>query len=225
MFDIGPSPYDVRFSAFRIPIRVHWSFWLLMILLGWYPNQPDKTFIFVMCGFVSVLVHELGHALTAEAFGWRTHIILFMNGGVAISDRSGPLRPWRNLLVALMGPGAGFMLLIAVVAIHIVLVVNRVALSERAAYVIESLEWINGIWSVLNLFPVLPLDGGHVCLSFLQGIRFPYAVQVVLFLGAALSGIGAYVFLRSGPFQMFGAFLLLFCAQNAMALMQTQQRR
>lgn len=225
MFDLGPSPFDVRFTAFRIPVRVHWTFWVLMALLGWNPDQLDKTFIFVMCGFVSVLVHEFGHGLTAEAFGWPTHIILFVNGGVAVSNRVGPFSPWRNFFVSLMGPGAGFLLLLIVVAVHIALILNDVVLSERTAYFLTSMEQINLIWSILNLFPVLPLDGGHILLSFLQGIRLPAATHIVLFVGAVLSGAGAFYLLRSGGMQMFGAFLLLFCVQNAMALSQTWQRR
>ena len=220
MFDIGPSPFDVRLVAFRIPIRVHWSFWLLMGLLGWEPHRPDLTFIWVMCGFVSVLVHELGHALTSEAFGWPTHIILFFNGGVAISDRTGSFRPWRNMLVALMGPAAGLMLYLIVVAVDFALAINHVVVDERLREAISDLRFINLVWTLLNLLPVLPLDGGHICLSFLQGLRFPLAAQATLLLGALVSGFVAYVLLQSGTPQMFAIFMVLFCVQNVMALFQ-----
>ena len=67
MLGLDPTPFDVRLVAFRIPIRVHPSFWVVSVLLSWNPDHLDLVFLWMICLFVSILVHELGHALVAEA--------------------------------------------------------------------------------------------------------------------------------------------------------------
>ena len=76
MFTINPTPFDIRLVAFRIPIRVHPSFWLGSLIFGQSLGSPELIFLWVICSFVSILIHELGHALTAEAYGWPTEIVL-----------------------------------------------------------------------------------------------------------------------------------------------------
>src|SRR5262245_37099251 len=62
-----PLPYDLRWRMFGIPVRVHWTFWLFTAILGF--NIVEFGFVYLLvwmaCAFVSILVHELGHALTA----------------------------------------------------------------------------------------------------------------------------------------------------------------
>jgi stage IV sporulation protein FB len=214
MFDIGPSQFDVRLVAFRIPIRVHWSFWLVSILLGWNPERADLVFIWVVCSFFAILVHELGHALTAEWFGWPSQIVLYFGGGLAMSDRHRNYSHWRSIAVSAMGPGAGFLFLAVVVGIHIAINLNHIRVHEYVAYTIRYLEIMNLFYGLFNLLPVLPLDGGQICSSLCQQLRLRDPAGVTMKIGIVASGGAAYLFFAVLNQQFAGMMMLMLCLQN-----------
>ncbi|MEI8379983.1 MAG: site-2 protease family protein [Planctomycetota bacterium] len=221
MFGIEPTPFDLRMIAFRIPIRVHPSFWIAGLLFSWSPNHPDLMFLWIMCLFVSILVHELGHAVMAEAFGWPSEVLLYWCGGLAFSNRHHNRTHWRDIAVSLAGPFAGFGLfgLTAVVAI---------LLKERphpiVAIVIYNLIQINLLWGLVNLLPVYPLDGGQVCQSLLAWLGFRNPVRTSAQI-SVLAGGAAAVFFFSYLHQPFGGMLFaMLCLQN-LATLQTSEFR
>lgn len=123
------TAYDLRFGLFGIPIRVHPFFWLVGVFLG-ARGHPSVLIMWVGVLFVSILVHELGHALTMRYFGLRPHVVLYSFGGMAIADSGfsefgGPSSEFggpsarigarERILYTLAGPGAGFMLAALVV--------------------------------------------------------------------------------------------------------------
>jgi Zn-dependent protease len=170
---VAPTPYDLRFSLFGIPVRVHPFFWLFSLVMGWSPHSPQLMLIWVGCVFVSILVHELGHALTAQYFGWQPHIVLYSFGGYASFDPTWGHSTARSILVTLAGPGAGFVLFGLVVGIEMLLAHQGVHLSFLARVAFRDMEWINLWWGVMNLLPVYPLDGGQICRAALGHWR-PY---------------------------------------------------
>jgi stage IV sporulation protein FB len=222
MFEISPSPFDVQLVAFRIPIRIHWSFWLISILLGWDPDHFERVFLWVVCGFFSVLVHELGHALTAEKFGWPTHIVLYYGGGLAISDRYRNNTPWRGVVVSFMGPGAGFLFLALVVAVQFVLMTQNIRINQHVLIALYYLQLMNFFYSVFNLIPVLPLDGGHICASVCQMLGVRDALGMTLKIGAVVAGLATYYFFVVMDQQLAGMMMLMLCVQSIGAL---QSRR
>jgi Zn-dependent protease len=108
----APSQADLHFRLFGIPVRVHPFFWVVSLLLGLGgggPADPIDTLIWVGVVFVSILVHELGHAFTQRYFGGNPWITLYSFGGLASCndcDRS----PRSQILILLAGPGGGFLL-------------------------------------------------------------------------------------------------------------------
>ena len=86
--DPSPSPYDLHFRVFGIPVRIHPSFWILSAVFGWGTLQAGFGFLllWILCFFISILVHELGHILMGMIFGRRGHIVLYGFGGLAISN-------------------------------------------------------------------------------------------------------------------------------------------
>ena len=76
------------FKIFGVPIRLHFTFLLLLIFLlfiGIGERQSGaSTAIYILALFGSILLHELGHALVASRFGIRTvEIVMFPIGGVS----------------------------------------------------------------------------------------------------------------------------------------------
>jgi stage IV sporulation protein FB len=162
------TQYDVRFRLFGFPVRVHPFFWIGALLLGFrYAEiRPEFVLIWIAVMFVSILVHELGHAFAFRRYGAGADIILYAFGGLAvptfvISGRG------RRVLIALAGPFAGFLLCGAVYGSNLVLEWGQQsnglpANGPHVWFLYYSLVWINLWWGVFNLLPVYPLDGGQV---------------------------------------------------------------
>ena len=181
------TQFDLQFRIAGIPVRVHPLFWLMAFLIGASGGERLALVIWMAAVFVSILVHELGHAFTMRYFGQDARIVLYMMGGLTIPDSS----PWRvnsgrrvrgplpQILISAAGPGAGFLLAGLVTAIvfavgglvrfhlaHGFVPIPVVALPEAANEqwyaVVESLLWVNIFWGLMNLVPVYPLDGGQI---------------------------------------------------------------
>ena len=155
--------YDLTFRLFRFPVRVHPLFWVGAVLLGaWWLDQPGGSIflmVWVATVFVSILVHELGHAVAFRWFGVDSHIVLYVFGGLAVPW--GEVRGrWRRIVVALAGPVAGFLLLGVVYFSNVYFPWGGSSRYVTALYL--SLFFVNLYWGVMNLLPVFPLDGGRV---------------------------------------------------------------
>ena len=219
MFGLDPTPFDVRLVAFRIPIRVHPSFWLVSVLLGWEPEHLDVVFLWVMCLFASIIVHELGHALVAEALGWPAEIVLYFGGGLTFSQRHSRRTPWREIAVALAGPFAGFGLFGLVLFVNRLLNTNGLLIHPYRAEVVRNLVWINYYWGLVNLLPVLPLDGGNVCRSLLELWRVRDPQRMACQISVPVAGaIAAYFFSIDARFA--GIMFAMMCFQNITSLQQ-----
>ena len=219
MFGLNPTPFDLRMVAFRIPIRVHPSFWIVAAMLSWSPDHLDFVFLWVMCLFVSILVHELGHALVAEAFGWASEIVLYWCGGLAFSQRHFARTPGREIAVALAGPFAGFGLYGLAVAAESVLDQNRLWITPYRIFIFHCLYRINLYWGLVNLIPVLPLDGGHVCQSLLEYWRVRNAIRTATQISVPIAAAAAVYFFTQFPNERFAGMLFaMLCLQNIASL-------
>ena len=86
----APTRLDLRFRLLGIPVRVSPFFWLVAVVIAWDEASPAITLIGVGCVFLSILVHELGHGLTARVFRDRPTIVLHGMGGLCTVDGEGP---------------------------------------------------------------------------------------------------------------------------------------
>lgn len=161
------SQLALQFRLAGIPVRVEPGFWLIALLLGM--SGSAKTIVLWMAVvFLSVLIHELGHALMARAFGASPEVTLYMMGGLTRSVYpSGHIHSrFRSALVTLAGPFAGFVLA-GLTFVLLLLVQPREG--TPALTVGLMLLWINLGWGMVNLLPVLPLDGGNLLREVLSG--------------------------------------------------------
>lgn len=162
------GPFELHFSVGPFPVVVEPSFWFMTAVLGLAPRL-ELTLAWVAICFVSILVHELGHALAAHAFGSRAIIRLYSFGGLCYSER--PLGRWRGLVMSAAGPIAGFVLG--------GLVYGAWQLWPPGAsfthYCYLQALYVNFGWGLMNLLPVLPLDGGHVFAALVGPTRWRMA--------------------------------------------------
>jgi len=223
MFGISPTPFDVRLIAFRIPIRVHPSFWIAATVLSWDANHVDVVFIWVMCLFFSILVHELGHALMAEAFGWSAEVVLYYLGGLTFSHRDFQRSPWRDIAVSLAGPFAGFGLYgLTILAMR--LLPDTIEFHRNVYITLIFLIQINLYWGLVNLLPVWPLDGGQVCQSFLTWCRLRDPARPTLYISAVVAGAAAIFFFNQRSDNFAGMLFAMLCLQSVVNLQQSPSR-
>lgn len=183
-----PTPYDLTFRAFGFPVRVHPLFWLATAVLGWSGDRPDAgafLLMWVAVVFVSILVHELGHAFAYRLFGGDGRVWLYWFGGLAVSQ-SAPRSPGKRIVVALAGPAAGFALAAVVYGTNEAL--EWSAGSMFAAFFYLQMMWVNVGWGVINLLPVFPLDAGQVCREVCVLLRLRRSQAVSLQISMATAG-------------------------------------
>lgn len=151
------------FHLSSIPVTIEPSFFAVIGIFALAAPGLDALILWVVIATVSVLVHEVGHAVAFRAYGSEATIRLHGMGGLTTGAR---LPPARNLVVSLAGPLSG-LLLLGVPAV--VIATSDVGDGERLwELALEYAILINVVWSLVNLLPVLPLDGGNVIQSLLH---------------------------------------------------------
>ncbi|MCA9037459.1 MAG: site-2 protease family protein [Planctomycetaceae bacterium] len=192
----GETEFDVRFQIFGIPVRIHPVFWLSSAWLVWGPanRRPELIFIGVLCVLISVLVHELGHALMARRFGYPSEIVLYFLGGYATSTH---FSTWRRVKVSAAGPGAGLVLFAVTWAITY-FSPDLFFQSPGFEFAMYIMLFANLVWNIMNLVPCLPLDGGNIMAALLYHYRIRSPETVVRQVCIASSGFvalwGTYCF-------------------------------
>src|SRR5688572_28819281 len=132
----------MKFRLGSIPVEVRWSFFFITALLAFDRiDQPSSLITWLIVVFVSVLWHELGHAMAFIAFGHSPSSELYQMGGLTRGSPGVPLSPGRHALVSLAGPFAGFLLGGAVLLIR-----SRVSLPSEAVPIASDLIWANIAW-------------------------------------------------------------------------------
>lgn len=168
----------IQFSLFNIPVRVLPWFWLTLLLIGGAGAGTKSAIfhllLFMLAGFISILVHELGHALTAKRFGKRVEIVLQAFGGYAAYSGGGRLSRFQTFLITAAGPAIQIVLGVAA----LILVIQVDGLSPNGKYFFVKLCEISLIWAVLNLIPVLPMDGGRILETLLGPQRLRLTLQI-----------------------------------------------
>lgn len=190
----------LRFRIFGIPFVVTGYFWLGCVLtsglgMSLAPEVVLRTVIWTVCVFASIIVHELGHALAGRRFGASPHVVLHGIGGMTHLGGA-RLSRGRSILVSVAGPGAGLALwaVIRLLTSHLggtpYNLGDPIILSVLMA--LSFLTFINGVWSIFNLLPILPLDGGQI----LRDALGPRQIGVARTIGGVVAGVLAVLFLR-----------------------------
>lgn len=201
----------------KIPVRIHLGFWLIAALIGFLNSMSLwGTIIWMVVIFVSILVHEFGHALTAKFFGLSPRIELVAFGGATIYQPT-QLSRGKEFLIILFGPLFGFGLFILAS-----LLLYYFPLTNKAiVYMLQIFRFVNLFWTMINLFPIFPLDGGQmvrvVCevISPRKGFRISLYISIVF-------GVGLAFLCFFSNLYIIGFILLLMIFQNFELLRMTK---
>ncbi|MFO0890244.1 MAG: site-2 protease family protein [Isosphaeraceae bacterium] len=242
------TPYDLRFRLLDVPVRVHPIFWLVTAILGFQDHNLPAVAIWIGCVFLSILVHEYGHALMARRFHGSPSILLYGLGGLCYS--TGERTDAQRIAVLLAGPGAGFLLGVVVMLLysaffgmsfaeHLALLGSMLGFaadhqslfsgvtklrSETTVTIYENLLWINLMWGLVNLLPIWPLDGGQIFQVVMSrtnprsGLRHSHVVSLVT------AGLLAVYFLASDSDRYFRPMMFGMLAYMNYQVLQSLQK-
>ncbi|HVL48343.1 MAG TPA: site-2 protease family protein [Candidatus Thermoplasmatota archaeon] len=210
-----------------IPVRVHWTLLVVLPLFAWFiaagtfPAPGDGAVdarglalggTLAVLLFVSVTLHEFGHALVARRLGVPVSGITLLPIGGVTSMEEDPKTPGRELAIAAAGPLVSFALGFPILAVALAGLVPEV--TPGATRLVQSLGFLNVVLGAFNLFvPAFPMDGGRV-LRALLAFRLPalaatkWAARVGRVFAFAMAGVGFVTFTQGGWTLLLIAFLV-----------------
>ena len=239
---LNPKPFYLG-RIFGIPIYAHYSwlpvfpFYAWAIASGLLPRQaPDlSTAQYWLLGvlttlllFVSVLVHELAHALMARAEGLGTgNITLYMFGGLATLNGQ-PAQPSSEFKIAIVGPAASF-IIGTIFYLTVDLFISGTP-HRGIGQVLRHLGVVNWFLAGFNILPGLPLDGGRVLRALLWRLNknFRAATQLAirsgLMIAITLIAAGIYSFMMVPDYGITGLWMTIIGLMIALMLGTTEGR-
>jgi len=226
-----------------IPLKFHWTYSLVVVFLayfglsqGWNGVQTVAIVSMVIVLFLSVVLHEYGHALTAKRYGILTKdIILTPIGGIARLTRI-PKEPKKELWITIMGPAVNFIISITLGLLYLIIFGIYIPdltyfepvppVKDIVCGCILTIIVLNGSLGLFNLAPVFPMDGGRILRAFLA-MRFTHERATVI--ASTIGQIFAIGFVALGMFNKqptlgaIGAFIFL-AARSEFKNARFQQR-
>jgi len=216
-----------------VQVRVSWSWLVIFALIVWtladgvFPSQNPglsrgthlaMAIVAAVLFFVSILLHELGHAWQARREGLEVDgITLWLFGGVS-QFKSGFPSAGAEFRIAIAGP------LVSLGLGGVFVLIALAGLPSAVDGVAAWLGYINLALLVFNLIPALPLDGGRVLRAALWQSRGDLAwatrigTDVGRVFGYLFIGLGLAMFIFQGSFSgAWLAFIGWFLLQAATA--------
>lgn len=205
-----------------IRIQVHATFALLLLWIAlsywqltgsWAAVLSAVTFVLALFG--CVVLHELGHALTARHFGIRTRsITLLPIGGVAAIEET-PDNPTEEIIIALAGPLVSLSIA-ALLGLWLFATGSLVPAEQLDAIdgpFLQRLMLVNVLLALFNLVPAFPMDGGRVLRALLSFVVGPVAAtRIAAWIGQLVALAFALLGLLFNPFLFLIAIFIWFGA-------------
>lgn len=218
-----------------IDVYMQATFLLLVgfiILVNWAEShnlsQVLYGVVFVLVIFGCIVLHELGHALTARRFGIRTRdIVLLPIGGVARLERM-PEEPNQELLVAVAGPAVNVAIAAALLVAlslggHFPTLQQTETISWTGHNFLANLLAVNVWLVVFNLIPAFPMDGGRVLRALLaKRMDYTDATQAAAHVGQGIALIFGFLGLFLDPFLLFIALFVWVGASGEAGMVQVR---
>jgi Zn-dependent protease len=211
----------LSFRVLGFQVNVRPGFLMLLGIYGLFSLQAQEPLLLLaswcVVVFLSILLHELGHAVVSRRLGLQVGAIEIHGFGGHVTHQA--TTPANQLMISLAGPGAGFLIGLPLLGAQLS---GWIPDEPIVQAIVRDLIWVNVGWGVVNLLPMMPLDGGNALRSFLAlRTREGTAWKVTAAIGAAL-GIGLAVWGYTTP--GVGIFLLFIGGWAAWHNIQILQR-
>ncbi len=222
--------FTIRLLGF--PVQIQLTFLILALFIMNSGLDVFGIVLWMVTIFLSILIHELGHAVTARWFGARVHSITIHGfGGVTVwSETNVAVRGWKRFTVAAAGSGVGLILGLALyvavsrgvfgtLATNVISspwsfrpfqqgLFNPFDAQSAAIFMVGMFIWVSVLWGLVNWLPVVGLDGAAMLRELLRPILGESTERV-----SRAIGIGTAVALAAYLWSIgarFGVFILAF---------------
>ncbi len=204
----------VEFRLLGFPISLDTSWLIIAGLITWslstryfpYVLPYKLTLFYILLSmvaavgfFASILLHELGHSVTARNYGIRIHgIMLYIFGGVAQMERN-PSTPKEEFMVAAAGPFVS--ILLGFLFMGLTGLTKSLELGRSLHALFYWLMEINFVLAIFNLIPAFPLDGGRIFRSIAWKLSGNFRKAT---LWAATAGMGfSFLLMAYGAWEIY----------------------
>ena len=230
----------LAFPLFGFEVRVHPTFLILLVFVIDSGLSGTSVVLWLAAAFVSILIHELGHAFTARGFGGQVQAItLHGMGGVTTWLPPAGLSGLKRFAISAAGAGLGFVvagLLYGAVAFGwLGSLADRLIptpwgaflgtaddLSEYLIFFIGAFLWVSVVWGVINWLPIGGLDGSHMLREVLRKVVGSNADVHAAIIGVIFAIAAAVVFVNWG--YSFAPLIFLFFAFTDVMRVVNQRR-
>ena len=208
------------FRLFGFDVRVRLGFVLFVALVAFLNPGPVGIWL---AGALAVLtlLHELGHAVAARSAGAEAAISLDFMAGYTSFRPERPISKARRALISIAGPGTQIVVSLAVLAAMGVDPTSSDSVRQSDAAL--AIWWAGPVIGLLNLIPVLPLDGGHLAMIGVESVLRRSALREMAIISVVITIAGAVALSLAGHagFIIFIAFLLI----SQLSLLQATSRK
>jgi stage IV sporulation protein FB len=235
-----PSQGDIHFSLLGFPVRIHPFFWLTTLLINGFKIDPLTLLLWIAAVVPCILLHELSHAVVMRSYGMNVSIVLHSFGGLAIprGSRYGARQPgpWGQILISAAGPASGFILsALLVLILHyaaglplefpkvfrgivpVIIIDNHENLTNYLFFVFQ----ISILWGLMNLLPILPLDGGQIAYQVFILLHPADATRQALILSIVVGGLMCFVAITQWTDDFFVAILFFWLTFSNFTALQS----
>jgi Zn-dependent protease len=214
-------------NLFGIPLYLHWSWFLLLVLVGVF-NGPTSLLV-ILGMFFLVLLHEYGHCFAARCYGLEvTDVTLYPVGGLARIESLGDQSPWtRELVISLAGPLVNIVL--CILSMLVILTMPELMKADGEATIFGLICHYSFVLNIglaiFNLLPIFPMDGGRVLRASLFGVMRDYegATVVAVRMGQVLACGMIFLAILTQQF-MLGLIFFLVCLGSQAELIAVQRQ-
>jgi Zn-dependent protease len=199
-----------------VPFYVEPSFLFMAAIILMLVAEQTRSMtlggMLVFIVFVSLMVHEAGHAMAARFFGLGPITVSLIAFGGNTSHP--PTTHGRSLAITLAGP-AGSLLMVAL-GLTLPRLFPALMSFEASSFVFDNLWYLNLIWLIFNLLPIYPMDGGQSLFHFFSFfVREPRALLTVAYISlGACALVGLWLFMNRILSIFIIFFLIMFIQQN-----------
>ncbi len=199
---------SASFLGGRLTVAVQPSFWVVAAVLAAASGVGGVrgTLLLAAVIAVCVLLHELGHAAASLAFGSGADVVMHSFGGSTRSRGADSFKTWQRLAVTASGCGVGLLIALATAPAAVAAGALRLTGSADAVFMVRATHLVNLYWSLFNLLPVQPMDGGSLVATVLRARYGLNGARAAHLVGAACAGAAALWFWAQGS--VFNAFLI-----------------
>jgi stage IV sporulation protein FB len=225
------TPGSLRFRLLGFPVAINWSVLFVGALIVTSRLPILAIFLFFPAAIVSILIHELGHALAARRLGGSVEsVVLYMMGGLTTWSARASLSPSKRIFISAAGSGTEIIVGAGVFALMKTGVLGDVAVhvmshpfdngfwqagyaEQYIAYTAGAFVWVSVMWGVLNWLPIGGFDGSHMLREFMV-MRNPQRGYDIARNISIVASIALFLYLYSTGNRMLAFFIAIIAISN-----------